>query len=283
MRVSSLHIHPIKGGSIIDVAQTRIDAEGLHYDRRWMLVDRNDRFVTQRELPALALLSGEPHDDGLTLAFDGRPIGTARFGPGRKDVTIWRDRVSVATTAPDIDGALSERLGTGVSLVAFDEHSHRATNPEWANDSTVGLADGYPILIATSASLRALNEAIEAKGGEGVPMQRFRPNIVIDGTAPWADDEWMTISIGDVTLEIVKPCIRCTVTTVDQDRGSVVNDEPLATLRGLRMSDDRRVAGVLFGWNAVPRTVGMVEVGASVEVLETRAAWSIRAALQPSA
>ena len=278
MRVASLHIHPIKGGTIVDVNRAEVEHEGFRHDRRWMLVDSNDRFVTQREHPALALLAGKPSSEGLELFFEGTPLGTATFGGGRKDVTIWRDRVNVATANADIDRAISERLGTAVSLVAFDRQSHRATNPVWAEDSTVGLADGYPILIATSASLRALNDAIEAEGGHGVPMQRFRPNIVIDGTEPWADDEWATIRVGNVTLDVVTPCIRCTVTTVDQERGTVVNDEPLATLRRLRMSGDRRIAGFLFGWNAVPRTIGTIAVGDSVELLTERERWPVKAA-----
>ena len=274
MRVASLHIHPLKGGAIHDVAASRCAPIGMEHDRRWMVVDERGRFLTQREMPALARIVAEPSEDGIALSFEGRHMPAALDG-GRTDVTVWRSTVDAATVRASDDAALSEWLGRPVRLVHYDARSSRPTNPDWS-DGTVAFADGYPVLIVTAASLDALNDAIVRRGGAPVPMRRFRPNIVIEGADAWADDGWSSVRIGDVAFDLVKPCDRCSVTTVDQDRGVRTGDEPLRTLREIRFSADRRVPGALFGWNAVPRHAGVVRSGDPVRVLERRSPWPIR-------
>lgn len=271
MRVSSLHIHPVKAGAIVDLDRADVTPAGLDGDRRWMVTDGEGRFLTQRELPALARLSLTETDGGARLAMDGQTHG-ARLDGGRADVVVWRSTVSAATT--DADAALSAWLGRAVRLVRFDARSERRTEG-WA-DAPLAFPDGYPILVVTAASLDALNERIVERGGDLVPMRRFRPNVVIEGAPAWADDGWRTIRAGGLTLDLVKPCTRCTVTTVDQDRGERAGEEPMASLRSLRLSADRRVPGVLFGWNAVARASGTLRVGDRVEVVERRDAWAIR-------
>ena len=129
--------------------------------------------------------------------------------------------------------------------------------------------------MTTTASLAALNDDILAGGGEAVPMNRFRPNVVVENDRPWGEDGWAAIQIGDVVLDFAKPCVRCSVTTVEQDCGVRPSDEPLATLRRTRKSGDARVPGFLFGWNAVPRGQGRLSVGAPVSVVEEREPWPI--------
>ena len=274
MRVASLHIHPLKGGAIRDVERIGAAPIGLDGDRRWMIVDANGRFLTQREMPQLARLHAEPTTDGVRLSYDGRTHAATLSGD-RADVVVWRSTVNAATVRPEDDAALSDWLGRPVRLVHHDARSKRATNEEWS-DGEVAFPDGYPILVVLSASLDALNERLIERGDQPVPMSRFRPNVVIDGATPWEDDGWATIRVGAMTLDLVKPCARCTVTTVDQERGAFSGDEPLRTLRALRMSADRRVPGVLFGWNAVARNEGTLRVGDGVEVLERRSPWAIR-------
>lgn len=274
MRVASLHVHPIKGGAIRDVAHADVAPIGLADDRTWMVTDANGRFLTQRELPTLARLDGAPTDDGIRLAMDGDTHVAALTGE-RHEAVVWRDAVDVATVRAEDDAALSDWLGRPVRLVHHDERSFRPTDNDWS-DGPVALSDGFPILVVTAASLDALNDRLVGKGADPVPMERFRPNVVVEGTDPWADDEWATIRVGDIVLDLVKPCARCTVTTVDQDRGERVGDEPLRTLREGRFSADRRVPGVLFGWNAVARGSGTLRVGDPVEVLEHRSPWLIR-------
>lgn len=272
MRVSSLHIHPLKAGAIVDLNEAEVTPAGLDGDRRWMVTTAEGRFLSQRELPALARLSLIETEGGARLAMDGQ-THDARLDGGRVDVVVWRDTVSAATT--DADAALSAWLGRAVRLVRFDARSERRTNPDWA-DAPVAFSDGYPILVVTAASLDALNERIVVRGGDLVPMRRFRPNVVIEGAPAWADDGWRTIRVGGVTLDLVKPCARCTVTTVDQDRGERAGEEPMASLRDLRLSADRRVPGVLFGWNAVARGSGTLSIEDAVEVIERRDEWAIR-------
>ena len=274
MRVGSLHVHPLKAGRIADRAEVAVSMAGPSGDRRWMVVDGDGRFLTQRQMPELALLDVVPGVDGATIRM-GYARHRAALSAERRDVIVWRDEVSVASCRAMDDAVLSEWLGRTVHLVHFDAASARRTNADWA-DAPVAFADGYPVLIVLSASLDALNDRIVSTGGDPLPMSRFRPNVVIEGAEAWADDGWATINVGDVVLDLVKPCDRCKVTTVDQATGTVVGDEPLRTLRELRMSADRRVPGLLFGWNAVPRGDGVLRLGDPVSVAERRSPWPIR-------
>ena len=156
----------------------------------------------------------------------------------------------------------------------MDRPDARTANPDHAGpDAPVNFGDGYPILITSTASLRALNRDIVTTGdAEAVPMNRFRPNLVIDEAEPFAEDGWNSLKIGDVILDLVKPSDRCIVTTIDQLAGETAGSEPLDTLRRTRLSAVRTIPGVLFGWNAVPRKghFGRVAVGDGVEILERR-------------
>lgn len=273
MRVASLHIYPVKAMRGLSTDAAAVERRGLEGDRRMMVVDGEGVFVTQREVPALATLAVEEDGHGTLLR---GPRGMIRLFPPRgrhrRRVRVWRDVVDAVSSDPDTDRALSEWLGRRVALVHMDEASHRPANPEWAGEGAeTSFADGYPILVAGTASLEALNARIAARGGEPVPMARFRPNVVVETDEPFVEDTWETIVVGDVVLDLVKPCTRCVVTTTDQETGRVSPDnEPLATLSGFRRSRDRRVAGVLFGWNAVPRAPGGIHVGQTVEVVRAR-------------
>ena len=278
MQVSTLSIHPVKGGRARHPAAATLEPMGLAGDRRWMLVDEAGRFVSQREHPPLALLDAEPDADGLHLSFPGvgGVDGGERFvpvleGDERLAVSVWSDTVDAALADAATNAALSRWLGLPLRLVHFDDRSRRTVSCDWtAGDAPVGFADGFPLLVATTASLRELNRRIVTTGGEAVPMSRFRPNLVVDGAEPFAEDGWAAISVGDVVLDLVKPCARCAVTTVDQDEGRRMGKEPLATLGRFRRSGEPKAPGVLFGWNAVPRAPGHLRVGDPVRVVETR-------------
>ena len=275
MRLASVHVHPLKGGAIMDVPAAEIGRVGLAGDRRWMAIDPGNRFLSQRELPALATIRAEPSGErGLRLArADATTVAQAT--DDRVDALIWRSTVSLALARAEDHEWLSDELGRAVRLVHFDAGSERGTNGLFAPDGRVALADGYPVLVTTRASLDALNDDVLAAGGSPVPMQRFRPNLVIEGAVAWEEDSWHRIAVGDVEVDLVKPCDRCTVTTVDQVEGRLDGAEPLDTLRRTRRSGDPRVPGVLFGWNAVARGSGTVRAGAEVGVLARRAPWPI--------
>ncbi|MFL0694336.1 MAG: MOSC domain-containing protein [Agrobacterium tumefaciens] len=279
MQVTGLSVYPFKSGRGISLPEARIDAMGLVGDRRMMLVDPEGQFITQREMPDLARLTALPSAASLVLRLDdGREMMVAPPQPdNRMDVTIWRSTVSAAMAHDSVNATLSDWFGRPMKLAFIDGESRREASAEWAGDGTpMGFADGYQILVTTSGSLRALNEDMQRHGEGSIGMDRFRPNIVVDCDEPWAEDAWTGIEIGGIRFDFVKPCPRCIMTTQDQQTGSRVGASPMPAMGRIRMSTDRRVPGVLFGWNAVPRGEGLVRVGDAVTVLGTREAWAIK-------
>lgn len=274
MRIVGLTIFPVKSARGVPVASAVVEPHGFVGDRRWMIVDPNGRFVTQRELPALARLLPELTEAGLRLRINGETLDVPRPGAGdpRVPVRVWDDAIAL----PEAVAAgewLSVRFGRTLRLVYQPDDALRPVSPDWgAAGDQVSLADGFPILIATTASLQAL----EDEAGMALDMARFRPNLVIETEEPWVEDRWAAIRIGEVELALPKPCARCSMTTVDPDLGEITGREPLQALRNIRFSGDRRVPGVLFGWNAVPRRTGAIAIGDRVEVLSLKEAWPLR-------
>ncbi|MDJ0460277.1 MOSC N-terminal beta barrel domain-containing protein [Streptomyces sp. H27-C3] len=267
----AVHVYPVKSLAGCTPGEAEVEPWGLSGDRRWMLVDPVGKVVTQRPHPRLALARAEPlPDGGIRLSAPGLETLTVAIPEPActTGVEIWKDKVEAVEAGAGAHAWLSEHLGTEVRLVHLDEPAHRRpVDPKFAlPGETVSFADGYPLLVATSASLGALNSLI-AQGDhpdEGpLPMNRFRPNVVVDGTAPWAEDGWKRIAIGGVTFRVAKPCGRCVVTTTDQgtaERGK----EPLRTL-----ARHRRAGGqLIFGQNLVPERTGTLRVGDPVAILE---------------
>lgn len=273
MRVVSLHLYPIKGTRAFDVSRAQLQTRGFDGDRRWLVVDANGTFQTQRSLSQLAQTVAEPHDGGLKLSAPGQPalIVAKPDGRTRQKIWVWDSEVDAALAAPAAHEWLQRFLGKDMRLVHMDAQAERLKIGIWtAAPLPVSFADAYPVLVTTTGSLAAVNAAIAKSGGAPVTMRRFRPNIVLDCAKPWAEDFWSTLRIGKAELDLVKPCDRCVVTTKDQITGETTGDEPLGALRHLRMSADPRIKGVLFGWNAVPRTLGAIAVGDEAEVTVTR-------------
>jgi uncharacterized protein YcbX len=256
VRVASLHVYPIKGCRGLAPPVAQVTATGLSTqgaaDREWMVVDPTGRFVTQRELPQLALVAVAADAAGLTLHVPGAAALTVPFataGPAM-DVEVWRHQGRGLDAGDAAASWLSIWLGTPVRLVRFDRATPRACNPEYvgATSAHTLFADGYPLLVLGTASLTDLNARLAARGIGALPMNRFRPNVVLEGLPAYAEDHLDTITIGGVTLRCVKPCTRCSVTTTDQTT-TQVGMEPLRTLGEYRM--DERLGGVTFGMNAV--------------------------------
>lgn len=280
MRVSFLAIYPLKSGRGIPLETSDVGPIGLAGDRRLMLVSPDGQFVTQRELPALAALVVTPLDDGFRLSVEGRGSIEARFttDSARKDVAVWRSIVSGARADAAVHAALTAWFGQPLELVFFDSASRRLASAEWsATETPVSFADGYPVLITTTASLEALNRDMADHGEGTVGMDRFRPNIVIDGATAWDEDRWAALEIGGLRFDLVKPCARCIMTTQDQATGSREVPSPMPAMGRIRMSADRRVPGPLFGWNAVPWADGRIAVGDAVRVVEERSeGWAFK-------
>lgn len=256
-RVAGLFIYPVKGCGGIFLRQACLTARGLEHDRRWMIVTQTGRFLTQREVPRLASLRAELSCGDLVLHARGETLLTVPIADVGEpvQVTVWRD--AVAALAPDAhaDNVLSEWLGRQVRLVRFPDRAVRPCDPAYAaSGSHTGFADGFPLLVTSEASLRGLNEALLEAGADPVPMDRFRPNLVLSGLPAGAEDACDELRLeGGITLRLVKPCDRCVVTTVDQETGVVVGREPLETLRRVRRNP--RTGGAWFGQNAVPDTL----------------------------
>jgi uncharacterized protein YcbX len=279
MKVKSLHIYPLKSGRAVGRDEAEVTAWGLGGDRRYMVVDRAGKFITQRELQSLAQVTATAAHGALHLSKEGYDEQLAvGFDPDRRiDVDIWGNVVSASLAADAVNMTLSNWFGRPVLLVHADGRTQRSCSSEWAGDGVgTGFADGYPVLITTTGSLRALNDATTEMGEATFGMDRFRPNIVIDDDEPFADDRWAAVEIAGIRYDLVKPCARCIMTTQDQLTGERGGPDPMPAMRKLRMSQDRRVAGVLFGWNAVPRSLGRVAVGDTASVVAGREGWPIR-------
>lgn len=269
MKVTGLNIHPLKSGRAIPQAFVSVRLDGLVDDRRFMLVHPDGKFITQRELQALAQVEATPVEGGVSLSMSGRSV-TATFDPAsRMDVVVWGSSVSAAIADDAVSEILSGWFGQSVRLAHMDAAARRIV--EWmGREAPVGFADGFPVLVTTTASLDDLNRSLAAKGQEPVGMDRFRTNILIENDAPWDEDFWETIEIGGILFDLVKPCARCIMTTQDQTTGERIGGNPIQGLAEKRMSADRSVPGVLFGWNAVPRSEGKIRLGDPMRVVSTR-------------
>jgi len=221
-------------------------------DREWMVVDRDGRFVTQREHPRLALIQPELAGDALrisapgALALDLPPVASG----ASRAVVVWNCKVRGFDQGDAAAAWFSALLRANVRLVRFDPATPRRCNPDYVADSGAHtlFSDGYPILVIGAASLDDLNARLVAKGAAALPMNRFRPNVVVAGLPPYEEDHLDTLTCGEVTLRLVKPCTRCQVTTTDQATGRV-GIEPLPTLSTYRRND--ALAAVTFGMNAI--------------------------------
>ncbi|MBI1216542.1 MAG: MOSC domain-containing protein [Alphaproteobacteria bacterium] len=268
MQVESLHIYALKGARATDLAEAAVESRGLSHDRRWMLVDENGRFLTQREQPRLATVNAAADDSGLTVSGDGAKNLHIPVPPPETEklpLTLWKQAVEGYAAGAAADAWFSDYLRIPCRLV-FQGGLARAVSQDYApQGSQTGYADGFPLLVANAASLADLNARLETP----LPMNRFRPNIVISGAEAWAEDAWKKIRIGGIEIAIVKPCTRCIVTTTDQKTGERHGNEPLRSLKDFRLLRRPGMTGVVFGQNAVPLGAGAIRAGDAVEVLET--------------
>ncbi|MEU6180187.1 MOSC domain-containing protein [Streptomyces coeruleorubidus] len=267
----SIHVHPVKAVRGLAPREAVVEPWGLTGDRRWALVDDGGKVLTQRRHPRLALAAAELlPDGGVRLSAPGmepltvpvpRPLDTL-------PVEIFRDKVDAVAAEDEAAHAwCSAYLGIDARLAYMDDPAtRRPVDPEYARPGeTVSFADGFPLLLTTTASLDALN-ALIAQGDhadEGpLPMDRFRPSVVVAGTDAWAEDDWSRLAIGDVSFRVAKTCGRCVVTTTDQGTGER-GREPLYSLGRHRRLDGKLV----FGQNLVPLSRGTIRVGDPVSIL----------------
>jgi uncharacterized protein YcbX len=258
LQISHLYIYPIKSLGGISLTSVQLIERGLDHDRRWMLVDEQGIFLTQRNFAAMALLKTSIRDGQLIitdqrdnmnpLALDLRPTGKATL-----KVDIWGDVCDAVHVSLAADQWFSERLNRGVRLVYMPDDSLRKVDTDYAmHEEITSFSDGYPILMIGQASLDDLNSRLKVP----VPMDRFRPNIVFTGGTPYQEDEMKHFQISGMDFYGVKPCGRCVVTTIDQNT-AVGGKEPLSTLASYRTVGNK----VNFGQNILHKGSGVLAVG----------------------
>ena len=250
--ISALNIYPVKSCGGIPVTRARLTDTGFEHDRQWLIVQPNGRFVTQREQPRLALIRVAVSETTLSLSASGlEPLMLpSAHGGATTQVQCWKDQCA-AIDAGDVAATWLERfLGQPYRLVRFDPTFRRVTDPAWTGDlvAHAQFSDGFPWLLISEASLADLNAKLDVP----LPMNRFRPNIVVTGLDAFEEDRIAELNSERVALRPVKPCTRCAITTTDQMTGERVGDEPLRTLRSYRL--DRQLKGVAFGQNVILRT-----------------------------
>ena len=252
--VSELWVYPIKSLGGIALSQAKVLPKGIAFDRRWMLVDADNRFLTQRVHHQMALFRLEYSENGFIIRYKGEQIFLPATTYGTSfPAVIWNDIVEVMEVSKEHNEWFSRMLGISCRLVSFPELNNRPIDPGYAiNNEQVSLADAYPLLIIGQNSLNDLNSRIKTP----LPMNRFRPNIVFTGGAPFEEDNWQRFSIGDVRFAGVKPCARCVVTTIDQQTAEA-GKEPLVTLAAYRQKNNK----VLFGQNLLVVATGEIKVG----------------------
>ena len=267
--VTGLYVYPVKSCAGIALDNAHLDARGFRFDRQWMIVDDAERtFLSQRELPALALIRTAFDGDNLILS---APKMGELFVPlaQRQDtstlpVVVWRDVCQAVDEGRAAAGWVSQFLRVPARLMRMADGFVRPVDPEYAKTpAQTGFSDAYPLLLTSETSLDDLNAKLVERGKMQLPMNRFRPNLVIAGSEAYAEDGWRHIRIGDTSFDVVKACARCVTTTVDQSTGTIPqHDEPLATLATYRRGE----RGVLFGQNIIHRMNGHVQIGDIVSV-----------------
>ena len=269
MKVSSIHIYPVKSLGGFRANEWKLEARGLEHDRRWMLVDESGFFLTQRTLPELCLL--EAVIQGKSLVIRDRkkrqedlilPVA-APSGEKLREVQVWNDIVPALFVGPEqVSAWFSTLLGRSIYLAYMPEQSERPVDPQYAQaGDMVSFADGYPVLIALEASLEDLNGRL----AEPVGMERFRPNLVVEGGTPWEEDSWRAVAVGEAQFRTPKPCARCKVITIDP-ASAEVGVEPMRTLSTFHKQGNK----TLFGMNACweKQSGHIVRTGDSVAVLK---------------
>jgi len=271
MILSEINIYPIKSLGGISLKSSTVEACGLQFDRRWLLIDEKNNFLTQRNFSKMATVNVEVLKNGLRVSENGNEMNIP-FEPNTNEaasVKIWSSRCRAKVYEKETNDWFSNVLQTDCKLVLMPEETRRKVNYFYAvhKDDTVSFADAYPYLLIGESSLEDLNSRLE----NPVPMNRFRPNFVVSGTEAFAEDKWKQIKIGACVFHVVKPCGRCVITTIDQASGEKQSVEPLKTLASYRIPKRSIKKKILFGQNLIAENAGdVVKIGDKVEVIQTK-------------
>ena len=264
MVIQELYIYPVKSLRGIRIDQANLVKTGFSFDRRWMVIEPNGEFVTQRSCPQMSLVETSMENNQLVLSTFG--MGDIHVPcPSENDkkvsVKIWGDKVNAIIHDDDINSWLSDALGKECKLAYFPDTETRICDPHVAQhgDSTL-FADGFPLLLTNRASLDDLNDRLD----QPVGMERFRPNIVIEGQVPFQEDDWKQIEINGIHLRFAQCCPRCSVPTVNPETGIMDGPEPIRTLSEYRTGSDGEI---YFGINMIPESTGIISIGDEMTII----------------
>lgn len=260
--LSELWIYPVKSLRGIALTSAVLDPRGLQFDRHWMVVDPEGSFLTQRQIARMSLIDTYLSEHSLILKAPGQEAlhVPLNCNAGEMQVTVWRDRCRSLRCGEQADRWLSHFLQRPCHLVRFPDNAIRRVDPRYAEpQDQTGFSDGYPMLLLSEGSLADLNQRLD----QPLAMRRFRPNLVVSGVAPYAEDRWRRICIDGIEMRIVKPCARCVIPTIDPETGERAS-EPLKTLSTYRRQNNE----VLFGQNVIHNARGTLTLGSTVEILE---------------
>lgn len=267
-KLSEIWIYPVKSFGGISLQESQVTDRGLEYDRRWLLVDADGRFLSQREYPEMALFRPEIKDKTLRIThkelLDSIDVPLCPIVSSTRKlfkVTVWDDTIDAFEVSQESTDWFTKLLGFSVRMVYMPDESHRKLDPNYAisGDEITSFSDAYPFLIIGQSSLDDLNGRLKDK----VSINRFRPNFVFTDGEAFEEDTWREFTIGTLLFVGVKPCDRCIMTTVDQEKGTVSGKDPLRTLAKYRNFGNK----VLFGKNVIGLGLGTIAVGDEIKVL----------------
>ncbi|MEZ9233319.1 YcbX family protein [Vibrio amylolyticus] len=260
--LSQINVYPVKSVGGVSLSSAWVELQGLSFDRRFMLATSDGTMVTARKFPQMVKVNTSLLPHGFIFTAEGKSPLTISYSEFKKQetlATVWNDSFTAYTTTDEADDWFSDIIGQNVELLYCGEQSNRVREKIGHN---VSFADGYPMLLISEASLEELNR----RSDEVHSMTQFRTNLVASGTEPFEEDRWKTIRVGEVIFDIVKPCERCILTTVDTEKGTFRSSkEPLKTLMTFRADEN---GGVFFGQNLVARNEGVITQSDRIEVLE---------------
>lgn len=259
--VTQLYIYPVKSFAGIELEKSDVDGMGLKFDRRWMVVSPEGKFITQRTVPKMSLINTDINNGQLVLTIAGKTphiVPLISDESEKMDVSIWKDNIRVTKIGNDTDKWISEVLGIDCHLVFIEEEVIRQCDLAFSEEGEkTGFADGFPILIVSEESLKDLNKRLKSP----VDMRRFRPNIVISGVEAFAEDNLSDFLINNINMKAVKKCSRCPMPMVDPDVGERTSQEPIATLSTYRKWENK----IFFGMNVIHKSEGIISVGDSLD------------------
>ncbi len=264
LQLSRIRAYPLKGAAGFDLEEAEVDSLGIRWDRRWMLVEPDGGFVSQRNHPRLALIRVAPLEEPGCFRMDAPGMEPLELSPELPlgewiEATLHRDRLTVPRVFPGAGAWFARFLEAPCELVFIPDEVRRPVDTAFAPGHRVGFADGYPVLLATEESLSDLNR----RAGRDFSMLRFRPNLVVKGGDPWEEDGWRGLEVGGARLDLVKPCARCSVTMVDPASGAA-GEGPLRAMAAFRRWEGK----TYFGQNAVFSRRGSFRVGDIVRIVE---------------